>query len=48
MNPLILAAILTATSVLAQPQGRPEFDVATLKLPPPPAGNTININLGRL
>lgn len=42
-RPLFIA-LLAAAQCLAQ---RPEFEVATLKLSPPPEGDLININLGR-
>ncbi len=38
---------MVAVSVLcAQPQSQPRFEVATLKLSPPPEGDLINIDLG--
>ena len=46
MKTIALSSVLALT-VLAQPQAnRLEFDVATVKLSPPPSGNSININLG--
>src|SRR5215471_12569137 len=47
MAGIILTITLAIAAAFAHAQERPEFDVATLKLSPPPSGNTININLGR-
>jgi len=37
---------LAALIALAQAPAKPEFEVATVKSPPPPAGDLININIG--
>ncbi len=42
----IVLAILAASPLLAQDPSLPQFDVATVKLSPPPSGDTVNINLG--
>jgi uncharacterized protein (TIGR03435 family) len=42
----VVLAILNARLLCAQTAPLPEFEVATVKLSPPPSGDTININLG--
>jgi uncharacterized protein (TIGR03435 family) len=44
----IVLAVATAPALRAQAASLPEFEVATVRLSPPPSGDTININLGAL